>query len=146
MAPIYQHFIFSGTLQQVYLTVPYRPPNSLAYANLPPHDRPQIFYSPTALPPTSHFVSFSPFFTSGSFSAPPASSSCSYSLKVLQRNAGGFCAKYVKHLYLVFLFRVDLICIKEFDFSSSLFFWIPEYSGLKSDCTHFRSGLFSPHN
>ena len=65
------------------------------------------------------------------------------SLRVLQWNAGGLRARSTELLHFLLSHLVDLICIQEFNLNSSSCFWIPEFSALRSDCTHFRSGILS---
>ena len=84
------------------------------------------------------------FYTSGSSSTPPASSSCSKLLRILQRNAGGFCARNVELLHLVLRFSVNLNCIQQLNLNYSSSFRIPEYSTLRSECIHSESGSLSP--
>ena len=65
----------------------------------------------------------------------------SNSLRVLQWNAGGLRARSTELLYFLSSHHVDLICIKESMLNSSSSFRIPEFSALRSTCTHFRSGI-----
>ena len=65
------------------------------------------------------------------------------SLRVLQWNAGGLRARSTKLLHFISFHPVDLICIQESNLSLSFSFRIPGFSALRSDGTHFRSGIFS---
>ena len=65
------------------------------------------------------------------------------SLKVLQWNAGGLRARSTELLHFLSSHPVDLICIQESNLNSCSSFWIPGFSALCSDCTHFRSGILS---
>ena len=49
-----------------------------------------------------------------------------------------------KLLHFILSHPVDLICIQETNINSSSSFRIPGFSARRSDCTHFRSGIFSP--
>ena len=66
------------------------------------------------------------------------------SLRVLQWNAGGIRARSTALLNFILSDPVDLICIQESNLNSSSSFRIPEFSALRSDRTHSRSGIFSP--
>ena len=65
------------------------------------------------------------------------------SLRVLQLNARGLQARSTEPLHFISSCPVDVICIQEsnLDLLSSL--RIPEFSALRSDGTHSRSGIFS---
>ena len=65
------------------------------------------------------------------------------SLKVLQWNAGGLRARSTELLYFLLSHTVDLICTQESNLNSFSFFQIPEFSALRSDRTHSRSGILS---
>ena len=65
------------------------------------------------------------------------------SLRVLQWNAGGLRARSIELLHFLSSHPVDLICIQESNFNSSSSFRIPRFSALRSDRTHFRSGILS---
>ena len=41
---------------------------------------------------------------------------------------------------------MDHICIQESNLNCSSSFWIPEFSALRSDCTHSRTSIFSPND
>ena len=66
------------------------------------------------------------------------------SLRVLQWNAGGLRAKRTELLHFLSSYPVDLICIQESNLNLSSSFRIPEFSALRSDRTHSRSGILSP--
>ena len=66
------------------------------------------------------------------------------SLKVLQWSAGDHQARSTELLHFFLSHPVDLICIQESILNSSSSFQIPGVSALHSDCTHSRSGIFSP--
>ena len=66
------------------------------------------------------------------------------SLRVLQWNDGGLRARSTELLHFLSSHPVDLICIQESNLNSSFSFWIPGFSALRSDRTHFRSGILSP--
>ena len=112
-----------------------------ANAALSPHPRLQTSYAPSA-----HFISSSsspqpPSLAPGFPSAPPASTSPTDSLRVLQRNAGGLRATSTELLHFLSSHPVDLICIQESNLNSSSSFWIPGFSALRSDRIHSRSGI-----
>ena len=65
------------------------------------------------------------------------------SLRVLQWNAGGLCARNTKLLHFISFHSVDLIYIQDSNLNLSSSFQIPGFSALRSDCTHSRSGIFS---
>ena len=65
------------------------------------------------------------------------------SLRVLQWNAGGLCARSTKLLHFISSHSVDLIYIQESNRNLSSSFPIPGFSALRSDRTHSRSGIFS---
>ena len=65
------------------------------------------------------------------------------SLSVLQWNAGDLQARSTELLHFLSSHPVDLICIQESNLNSSSSFQIAVLSALQSDCTHFRSGIFS---
>ena len=70
------------------------------------------------------------------------------SLRILQWNAGGLRARSTKLLHFISSHPVDLIYIQEFNLNLSSSFRIPGFSALRSDCSHYRSGIFStdvPH-
>ena len=75
---------------------------------------------------------------------PPASSPPPDSLRVLQWSAGGLRARSTELLHFLSSYPVDLICIQESNLNSSSSFRIPGFSALRSDRTHFRSGIHSP--
>ena len=117
--------------------------SSFVNTTLPPHPCLQTSY-----PPFAYFVSFPsapspPPHALGCFSTPPAFSSPSDSLRVLQWNAGGLRARSTDLLHFISSHPVDLICIQEPNFNLSSCFRIPGFSALRSDCTHNRSGIFS---
>ena len=66
-----------------------------------------------------------------------------YSLRVLQWNAGGLRARSTKLLHFISSHPVDLICIQESNLNLSSSFRISGFSALRSDGTHSRSGIFS---
>ena len=49
-------------------------------------------------------------------------------------------------LHFISFDSVYLICIQKSNLNSSSFFWIPGFSALRSDRTHFRSGILFPNN
>ena len=65
------------------------------------------------------------------------------SLRVLQWNAGGLRAMSTKLLHIISSNSVDLIYIQDSNLNLSSSFQIPEFSALRSDRTHSRSGIFS---
>ena len=65
------------------------------------------------------------------------------SLRILQWNAGGLRARSTKLLHFISSHPVDLIYIQEFNLNLSSSFRIPGFSALRSDCSHYRSGIFS---
>ena len=65
------------------------------------------------------------------------------SLRVLQLNAGGLRARSTELLHFISSHPVDLICMQESNLNLSSSLRIPGFSALRSDCTHFRSGIFS---
>ena len=75
---------------------------------------------------------------------PPSSSPPPDSLRVLQWNAGGLRSRSTKLLYFLSYHPVDLICIQESNLNSPSSFRIPGFSALRSDRTHYRSGILSP--
>ena len=111
------------------------------------HSRPTLVFKP--LIPIRHSVSPSsaphhrPLLL-GRPSTPPASSPSPDSFRVLQWNAGGLRARSTELLHFLSSHPADLICIKESNLNSSCFFRIPGFSALRSDRTHFRSGILSP--
>ena len=64
------------------------------------------------------------------------------SLSVLQWNAGGLRARSTELLHFILSHPVDLIYIQQSNLNLFSFFWIPEFSALRSDCSHSRSGIF----
>ena len=103
----------------------------------------------TSYPPSAHYISPSPApsppsLAPGRPSSPPASSPPPDSLRVLQWNAGGLRARSTKLLHFLSSHPADLICIQESNLKSSSSFRIPGFSALRSDRTHFRSGILSP--
>ena len=76
-------------------------------------------------------------------SIPPAFSSPSDSLKVLQWNAVCLQARSTELLHFISSHHVDRICIQESNLNSSSSFWIPGFSALRFDRTHSRSGILS---
>ena len=90
--------------------------------------------------PSAHFVSppSAPYpspHVSGSFAIPPTSS---------PPNAGVLRARSTDLLHFISSHPVCLICIQESNFSSSSSFRIPEFSALRSNRTHSRSGILPP--
>ena len=65
------------------------------------------------------------------------------SLRVLQWNAWGLCARSTKLLHFISSHSVDLIYIQDSNLNLSSSFQIPGFSALRSDRTHSRSGIFS---
>ena len=65
------------------------------------------------------------------------------SIRVLQWNAGGLCARSTKLLHFISSHPVSLIYIQESNLNSSFSFRIPGFSALRSHGTHSRSGIFS---
>ena len=65
------------------------------------------------------------------------------SLRVLQQNAGGLRARSTELFHFLWPHPVELICIQESNFNSCSSFRIPEFFALRSDRTHFRSGILS---
>ena len=66
-----------------------------------------------------------------------------YSLKVLQWNAEGLQARSTELLHFLSSHPVHLICIQESNLNSPSSLQIPGFSSLRSDRTHFQSGVFS---
>ena len=64
---------------------------------------------------------------------------------VLQRNAGGLRARSSELQSFISSHPVERICNQESNFNSSFFFRIPEFSALRSDSTHVRSGILPPN-
>ena len=93
-----------------------------------------IVSSPSAPSPPPH--------APGCFSLPPASSSFSNSLRVLQWNAGDLQFRSTELLHFILSHPVDLICIQGSNLNLSSSFRIPGFSALRSDGTHSRSGIF----
>ena len=138
----YQHCDFPSDSSTLYISTVQS--GSPLLAALPPHFRLQTYY-----PPSSHFV-FSPstpslpLHAADCLSTPPASSSPSDSLRVLQWNAGSLPARSTKLLLFRLAHPVDLICIQKSNLNSSSSFRIPGFSALRSDHAHSRSDTFSP--
>ena len=65
------------------------------------------------------------------------------SLRALQRNAGGLQARSTELLHFISFHPVDPICIQESNLNLSSSFRIPEFSALRFDRTHSRSGICS---
>ena len=102
----------------------------------------------TSYPPSAHYISSPsappPLSLAPGFpSAPPASTPHPDSLMVLQRNAGGLRARSTELLHFLLSHPVDLICIQESNLNSSSSFRIPGFSALRSDRTHYQSGILS---
>ena len=111
------------------------------------HSRPTLaFKPPTLFSPTSYLLPLHPFhplmfvavFLYLLFPLPYDS------LRVFQWDAGGLQAKSTELLYLISSHPVDNICIQESNLNSSCSFRISGFSALRTDCTHSRSGIFSP--
>ena len=103
----------------------------------------------TSYPTSAHSISLSyapspPSLAPGHPSTPLAFSPPPDSLRVLQWNAGGLCARSTELLHFLSSHPVDLICIQESNLNSSSSFRIPGFFALRSDCTHSRSGILSP--
>ena len=64
------------------------------------------------------------------------------SLRVLQWNAGGLLVRSTKLQHFISSHPVSLICIQESNLNLSSSFRIPEFSALRFDGTHSRSGIF----
>ena len=65
------------------------------------------------------------------------------SLRVFQWNAGGLQTRSTKLLHFISSHPVDLIYIQESNLNLSSSSQIPGFSALQSDCSHYRSGIFS---
>ena len=65
------------------------------------------------------------------------------SLRVLQWNAGGLRARSTELLHFLSSHPINLICIQESNLNLSSSFRIPGFSALRSDRTHFWSGILS---
>ena len=65
------------------------------------------------------------------------------SLRVLQWNAGGLRARSTELLHFLSSHPINLICIQESNLNLSSSFRIPGFSALRSDHTHFWSGILS---
>ena len=117
--------------------------SSLASANaaLLPHPRLQTSYPPSDHSISSPSTPTPPSLAHGFSLAPPASTPPPDSLRVLQWNAEGLRARSTELLHFLLSHPVDLICIQESNLNSS--FQIPGFSGLRSDRSHSRSGIFS---
>ena len=102
------------------------------------------FKPPIPLPPTSYFLPLHPhhrfmllaIFLYFLFSLPLGP------LRVLQWNAGGLRARSTELLHFNSSHPVDLICTQESNLNLSSFFQVPVFSSLRSDRTHFQSGIF----
>ena len=116
-----------------------------ANAALSPHPCLQTSYTPSAHSISSPSAPPPPSLAPGFSSAPPASTPPPDSLRVLQWNAGGLQARSTELLHFLLSHLVDLICIQESNLNSSSSFRIPGFSALRSDHTHFRSGILSSH-
>ena len=64
-------------------------------------------------------------------------------LKVLQWNAGGLQARSTELLHFISPCPLDLISIQESNLNLSSSFQIPGFFALRSDRTHYQSGIFS---
>ena len=104
--------------------------------------KPLISFSPISYLLSLHphhplmFLDF--FYTSASSSSPD-------SFKVLQWNAGALRAMRTKLLNFISSHSINLICIQESNLKLSFSFRFPGFSALRSDCTHYRSGILSPN-
>ena len=112
-------------------------------AALPPHPCLQTAYSPYIHFASSPSVPSPPLHVPGCFSIPPASSFFPNSLRVLQWNAGSFCARRTELLHFTSAHPVAFICIKESNLNLSSSFRIPGFSALRSDHTHAPGLAFS---
>ena len=109
-----------------------------------PHPRLQTSYPPSAHYISSPYALSPPSLAPGCCSAPSASSPLSDSLRVLQWNARGLCARSTKILHFLSSHPVDLICTQESNLNSYSSFRIPGFSTLRFDRTHSRCGILSP--
>ena len=113
-------------------------------AALSRHPRLQTSYPPSAHSMFSSSAPSPPTIAPGRPSTLPAFSPPPDSIRVLQWNAGGLCARSTKLLHFFSSHPVDLICIQESNLNSSSSIRIPGFSALRSDRTHSRSGILSP--
>ena len=114
-----------------------------ANAALLPHPHFQTSYSPSAHYVYSPSALSPPSLAPGCPSAPPASTPPD-SFRVLQWNAEGLQAMSTELFHFLSTHPVNLICIQGSNLNLSSSFWIPGFSALRSDRTHFRSGILSP--
>ena len=112
---------------------------SSANAALPPHPRLLTSYPSSAHSVSSSSAPSPPSLAPGCPSSPPGSS-----LRVLKWNAGSLRARSTELLHFLSSHPVDLICIQESNLNLSSSFRIPGFSALRSDRTHFWSGILSP--
>ena len=111
---------------------------------LPSHPRLQTSYRPSAHLVSSPSALLSLCHVSDCFPKSPASSFFPPSFRVLQWNAGDLQARSAKLLHFISLYYVDLISTQKSNLNSSSSYRITKYSPLRSDRTHWRSGIFSP--
>ena len=113
-------------------------------AALPPNPRLQTSYTPSTFLYLLHLhlshylmlLAVFPFFLLSFFPN---------SLRALQWNAGGFRSRSTEKLHFISFHLVYLVRIQKSNLNSSSSFRIPGFSALRSDCTHFRCGIFSPN-
>ena len=65
------------------------------------------------------------------------------SLRVVRYNAGGFQARSTELLHFILSHPINLICIQKSNLNLYSSFRIPGFSALRSNGTHYRSGIFS---
>ena len=108
----------------------------------PTQPRLQTSYPHCAYLLTHLYAPSSPSSVSGCSAIPPASTSSTDSLRVIQWKFKIFDPEA---LDFISIHPLDVICIQESNFNSFLSFRIPGYS-LQSDRTHYRSGISSLNN
>ena len=103
---------------------------------------------PTLLPPRLYLLSL--HFPNSSCFWLFSQTSCflfpSDSLRVLQWNFESLRARSIEIIHFISFHPVDLICIQESNLYLSSSFRTHEFSALRSDCTHSRSGILSHHD
>ena len=112
------------------------------------HSHPTLAFKPLIFFPfTLYLLPLHPhqclmLLAAGCFYLPPASSSPLNSLRVLQWNAGGLQDRSTELQHFISSHPVSLICIQKSNPNQSSSFRISGFSALRSDGTHYRSGIF----
>ena len=114
------------------------PPLLMLHSRVTFISKPPILLLPILYPFPLPFTTVPCSWPSFYASSPPPDS-----LRVLQWNAGGLRARSTELLHFLSSHPVDHICIQESNLNSSSSFRIPGFSALRSDRTHFRSGILS---